>query len=100
MSVCPYPSRIDREPAQGNVSLRVGWIVADERFQLLHRFFRLVFARINIGQLRADVSLQKGRIRIFPKQLQVLSLGVGAEELGLVTWWAIQDRVLKGRWRR
>ena len=29
-----------------------------------------------------------------------MSLSVGAEELGLVTWWAIQDRVLKGRWRR
>jgi len=29
-----------------------------------------------------------------------MSLSVGAEELGLVTWWAIHDRVLKGRWRR
>lgn len=29
-----------------------------------------------------------------------MSLSVGVEELGLVTWWAIQDRVLKGRWRR
>jgi glycosyltransferase involved in cell wall biosynthesis len=29
-----------------------------------------------------------------------MSLSVGAEELGLVTWWALQDRVLKGRWRR
>ncbi len=29
-----------------------------------------------------------------------MSLSVGVEELGLVTWWAIQDRVLKRRWRR
>ncbi len=29
-----------------------------------------------------------------------MSLGVGAEELGLVTWWALQDRVLKRRGRR
>jgi dolichol-phosphate mannosyltransferase len=29
-----------------------------------------------------------------------MSLSVGAEELGLVTWWALQDRVLKRRWRR
>jgi dolichol-phosphate mannosyltransferase len=29
-----------------------------------------------------------------------MSLSVGAEELGLVTWWALQDRVLKGRRRR
>ncbi|HUI48475.1 MAG TPA: polyprenol monophosphomannose synthase [Acidimicrobiia bacterium] len=29
-----------------------------------------------------------------------MSLSVGAEELGLVTWWGFQDRVLKGRWRR
>ena len=29
-----------------------------------------------------------------------MSFGVGAEELGLVTWWALRDRVLKGRSRR
>jgi len=29
-----------------------------------------------------------------------MSLSVGAEELGLVTWWAIQNRAFKGRWRR
>ena len=29
-----------------------------------------------------------------------MSLGVGAEELALVTWWALRDRVLKGRSRR
>jgi dolichol-phosphate mannosyltransferase len=29
-----------------------------------------------------------------------MSLGVGAEELGLVTWWALRDRALKGRSRR
>ncbi|MDQ1454959.1 MAG: dolichol-phosphate mannosyltransferase, partial [Actinomycetota bacterium] len=29
-----------------------------------------------------------------------MSLGVGAEELGLVTWWALQDRVFKRRERR
>jgi dolichol-phosphate mannosyltransferase len=29
-----------------------------------------------------------------------MSLSVGAEELGLVTWWALRDRVFKGRWRR
>lgn len=29
-----------------------------------------------------------------------MSLSVGAEELGLVTWWALQDRVLKARRRR
>jgi dolichol-phosphate mannosyltransferase len=29
-----------------------------------------------------------------------MSLGVGAEELGLVSWWGFQDRVLKGRLRR
>jgi dolichol-phosphate mannosyltransferase len=29
-----------------------------------------------------------------------MSLGVGAEELGLVTLWGLQDRVLKGRWKR
>jgi dolichol-phosphate mannosyltransferase len=26
-----------------------------------------------------------------------MSLSVGAEELGLVTWWALEDRVFKGR---
>ena len=29
-----------------------------------------------------------------------MSLSVGAEELGLVSWWGFQDRVLKRRWRR
>lgn len=29
-----------------------------------------------------------------------MSLSVGAEELGLVTWWGLQDRVLKRRFRR
>lgn len=29
-----------------------------------------------------------------------MSLGVGAEELGLVSWWGFQDRVLKKRWHR
>jgi dolichol-phosphate mannosyltransferase len=29
-----------------------------------------------------------------------MSLSVGAEELGLVTWWGLQDRVLRARWRR
>jgi len=29
-----------------------------------------------------------------------MSLSVGAEELGLVTWWALQDRVLKRRFHR
>ncbi|HEV7526501.1 MAG TPA: polyprenol monophosphomannose synthase [Acidimicrobiia bacterium] len=29
-----------------------------------------------------------------------MSLSVGAEELALVTWWGLHDRVLKGRWRR
>jgi dolichol-phosphate mannosyltransferase len=29
-----------------------------------------------------------------------MSLSVGAEELGLVTWWALQNRAFKGRWRR
>jgi hypothetical protein len=29
-----------------------------------------------------------------------MSLSVGAEELGLVSWWGIQDRVLKVRRRR
>jgi dolichol-phosphate mannosyltransferase len=29
-----------------------------------------------------------------------MSLGVGAEELGLVSWWGFQDRVLKRRSRR
>ena len=29
-----------------------------------------------------------------------MSLSVGAEELGLVTWWGLQDRVFKARWRR
>jgi dolichol-phosphate mannosyltransferase len=29
-----------------------------------------------------------------------MSLSVGVEELGLVTWWALQDRVLKCRGRR
>jgi dolichol-phosphate mannosyltransferase len=29
-----------------------------------------------------------------------MSLSVGAEELGLVSWWGVQDRVLKRRWRR
>jgi dolichol-phosphate mannosyltransferase len=29
-----------------------------------------------------------------------MSLSVGAEELGLVSWWGLQDRVLKRRWRR
>jgi dolichol-phosphate mannosyltransferase len=28
-----------------------------------------------------------------------MSLSVGAEELGLVTWWALQNRAFKGRWR-
>jgi dolichol-phosphate mannosyltransferase len=29
-----------------------------------------------------------------------MSLGVGAEELGLVTWWALRDRIFKSRSRR
>jgi dolichol-phosphate mannosyltransferase len=29
-----------------------------------------------------------------------MSLSVGAEELGLVTWWALQNRAFKGRWSR
>jgi dolichol-phosphate mannosyltransferase len=29
-----------------------------------------------------------------------MSLSVGAEELGLVTWWALQNRAFKGRWPR
>jgi dolichol-phosphate mannosyltransferase len=29
-----------------------------------------------------------------------MSLSVGAEELGLVTWWGVHDRVLKRRWNR
>jgi dolichol-phosphate mannosyltransferase len=29
-----------------------------------------------------------------------MSLSVGAEELGLVTWWALQNRAFKGRLRR
>jgi dolichol-phosphate mannosyltransferase len=29
-----------------------------------------------------------------------MSLSVGAEELGLVTWWGLQNRVLQRRWRR
>jgi len=28
-----------------------------------------------------------------------MSLSVGAEELGLVTWWGLQNRVFKRRWR-